>query len=81
MVANIIVKDGVAKLEKGAFNMLGGDFGGDGFYDTRDLEHPKYGVNFKVDNLSVAKAYETFNTIQTLAPIAKSLTGNGEYSI
>lgn len=75
MVANIIVKDGVAKLEKGAFNMLGGDFGGDGYYDTRDIAHPKYGVDFKVSNLSVAKAYETFNTVQALAPIAKSLTG------
>ena len=75
MVANIVVKDGVAKLENGAFNMLGGDFGGSGFYDTRDLEHPKYGVDFKVNNLAVSKAYETFNTIQVLAPIAKSLTG------
>lgn len=75
MAATIIVRDGVAKLEKGAFNMLGGDFTGSGFYDTRDMEHPKYGIDFKVNNLAVSKAYETFNTIQTLAPIAKSLTG------
>lgn len=75
MVGNIIVKDGIAKLDKGAFNMLGADFSGDGFYDTRDLDHPKYGVNFKVANLSVSEAYKTFNTIQAMAPIAKSLTG------
>ena len=75
MVATIVVKDGVAKLEKGGFNMLGASFTGGGFYDTRDLTHPLYAVDFNIQNLGISEAYNTFNTIQTLAPIAKNLSG------
>lgn len=71
----IVVKDGIATMKDAGFNMLGANFAGGGFYNTRDLDHPLYSMDFKIENLGIAEAYNTFNTIQTMAPIAKGLNG------
>ena len=75
MVGVIVVKDGIATMKDAGFNMLGGKFTGGGFYNTRDVEHPLYSMDFNIEKLAIADAYNTFNTIQKMAPIAKSLNG------
>ncbi|WP_425389752.1 AsmA family protein [Ekhidna sp.] len=71
----VLVKDGAIILEKNTFNMLEGAFEMTGSYVTRDLEKPKYDLGFKVSGLSIASAFNTFETVQKYVPIAEQVTG------
>ncbi len=73
---DIIIKDGVADLHGIKFNMLGGSFVVDGAYNTKDINHPKYDLALKINNLSIQKAANSFSVIQTYAPIAGLVNGN-----
>jgi hypothetical protein len=72
----LLVRDGVLKMKDLGFNTLGGKFGMDGTYDTRDLSNPLFDFNFKIQDLSIPTAYKSFVTIRKLAPIAKVMEGN-----
>lgn len=71
----ILVKDGAIILDQNQFNMLDGTFELTGSYVTKDLAEPKYDLGFKIKDLSIAGAFEAFETIQSYAPIAKQVTG------
>jgi len=73
---DIIVKEGVADLHGIKFNMLGGAFTVDGAYDTKDINHPKYDLALKINNLSIQQAANSFTVVQTYAPIAGLVNGN-----
>lgn len=72
---NLIVKDGVLRMEGLKFNSLDGQFAMSGTYDTRDLQKPAFDFDLDINNLEIPKAYATFNTVQALAPIAKNMKG------
>lgn len=72
---DVIVRDGVANLSGLHFNMLGGAFVVNGTYDTRDLNHPKYDLALKIENLSIQQAASSFSVVQTYAPIAGLVNG------
>ncbi|WP_299818354.1 AsmA-like C-terminal region-containing protein [uncultured Pontibacter sp.] len=69
------VKDKVAKLNKVTFNTLGGTFAVGGSYNTQDLQKPLFDMKLDIQNLGFKEAFNTFNTIQAIAPIAKLLEG------
>lgn len=71
----VIIKEGIASLENVTFGSLDGQFSINGLYDTRNLQQPSFNFDMTIRDLSVAKAYETFNTVQALAPIAEKVTG------
>ncbi len=71
----LIVKDGILRLQKVGFNTLGGVFGMDGTYDTRDMTNPLFDFNFSIQDLSIPVAYKSFNTVQKMAPVAKVMEG------
>ncbi len=73
---DVIVKDGVADLHGIKFNMLGGSFVVDGAYNTKDINHPKYDLALKINNLSIQQAASSFSIVQTYAPIAGLVNGN-----
>ena len=73
---DILVKSGVADLRGIKFTMLGGTFVVDGSYDTKDLNHPKYDLALKINNLSMQQAASSFSVVQTYAPIAGLINGN-----
>lgn len=73
---DIIAKDGVANLSNVKFDLLGGAFGVNGAYDTKDLDHPKYDFAIKVDNLSIQQAASSFSVVKQYAPIAGLVAGN-----
>jgi hypothetical protein len=75
---DIVVKDGVANLRGLKFDMLGGSFGVDGIYSTRDLSHPKYDLALKIQNVSMKEAASASTIVQTYAPIAGLV--NGKFS-
>jgi uncharacterized protein involved in outer membrane biogenesis len=72
---DIIVKDGVANLNGLRFNMLGGNFVMNGTYNTKDLNHPKYDMGLKIDNMSIQQAAASFSIVKTFAPIAGLVQG------
>jgi uncharacterized protein involved in outer membrane biogenesis len=73
---DIVVKDGIANLRGLKFKMLGGSFAMNGTYDPRDLAHPKYDVDVKVESLSIQQAAQSLTLVRTYAPIAGLVQGN-----
>lgn len=76
MSGKVILKNGIAYLDGIKFGTIGGQFGMDGSYDPTDKAHPTFDFALDIKNASINKAYETFNTVQQLAPIAKLMNGN-----
>ena len=72
---DIIIRDGVANLDGLRFNMLGGNFVVSGTYNTKDLEHPKYDLGLKIDNMSIQQAANSFSVVKTFAPVAGLVQG------
>jgi uncharacterized protein involved in outer membrane biogenesis len=72
---DVIVKDGVANMNGVKFNMLGGDFAINGAYNTKDVNHPKYDMALKIENLAIQEAAKSFSIIKTYAPIAGLVSG------
>ena len=71
----IIVRDGAVIMKGVNFNMLDGEFEMDGSYDTKDPAHPTFSYDMVINGLAIKDAYSTFNTVQKLAPIAKTMSG------
>ncbi len=72
----VTVRDGAIVLDKNSFGILDGIFEMTGSYVTKNLDQPSYDLGFKVKNLSIASAYESFTTVQKYVPIAKQVAGN-----
>lgn len=72
---NIIVRDGVVRMDGVNFNTLGGTFAMNGTYDTRDMSAPAFDFDFGINGLAIKQAYTAFNTVQKLAPIAEKMEG------
>ncbi|HCM74868.1 MAG TPA: hypothetical protein DIS90_00705 [Cytophagales bacterium] len=75
---DIIVKDGIANLNALKFSMLGGTFQMSGTYNTKDIAHPKYDMNLKIESLAIQQAASSFSVVKTYAPIAGLV--NGDFS-
>ncbi len=76
LTGKIIVKDGTLRLENNRCNALGGTLAMNGLYDTRNMAKPNYDFDLKMDQVAIAKVYESFSTVKALAPIAKGMQGN-----
>ena len=75
---DIIVKDGIASLRGLKFDMLGGKFQMTGTYNTRDMAHPKYDMDLKIESLAIQQAASSFSVVKTYAPVAGLV--NGDFS-
>jgi hypothetical protein len=73
---DVIVRNGVANISGMHFNMLGGAFLVNGTYDTKDLNHPKYDMGLKIENVSIRQAANSSSLVQSYAPIAGLVNGN-----
>ena len=69
------LKKGVAALQNLKFDMLGGSTLCSGLYDGSNASHPKVDLQLDLNNINIQKAANTFNTVERLAPIAKSTHG------
>lgn len=72
------IKDKIASLKNLMMNVLDGTVGMSGSYNAQDLSAPKMDFLFDIKNMDVNKAANEFNTIDKMAPIAKSC--NGKFS-
>jgi len=73
---DVIVKNGIANLNGLRFNMLGGAFMLTGSYNTKDIQHPKYDMTLKIENLAIQQAAASFSIVKNYAPIAGLVSGN-----
>ena len=59
-----------------AFNTLGGSFVTNGTYDPRDVKHPLFDFDLNIANLAIPAAFQTFNSVQAMMPLAQYMNGS-----
>ena len=73
---DIILKDGIANLSGLKFDMLGGAFAMNGTYNPRDIKHPKYDFDLKIQGMSIQQAANSFSVVKSYVPVAGLMSGN-----
>jgi hypothetical protein len=81
MKGHIIVKNGILSFRETGMNILGGYVGMNADYDTRDTLKPLMKADFVVKGMEIKDAFNTFNTVQKLAPAAKGVDGKINLSL
>jgi hypothetical protein len=71
----IIVRNQEAKLNDLSMETLGGKVLMSGTYNTQKVSEPKIDFVFGIEGLDINKTVNTFNTVEKMAPIAKSCAG------
>jgi AsmA-like C-terminal region/AsmA family len=69
------IKDQRVVLEDFRVNTLGGAIAVSGSYDTKIPTKPAFDVGLKMVKLNIPAAFQTFATVQKLAPVAKYASG------
>lgn len=69
------VKDGVANLSKLKLGLCDGTVTLDGKYSTTNIEKPSIDMNIDLSNVDINKLANSFSTVDTLLPLAKSAHG------
>ncbi len=72
----LLVKNGTIRMNNLIFNTLGGTIRTSGLYDSRNVAKPLFDFDLDVLNMGLGLAAQNFNTVQTFAPIAKSVDGD-----
>ncbi len=71
----VIVKNSVAKLKDCTADVLGGQIGLTGDYNTQNLAKPRFDMDIALQNMGFREAYQNFATIKALAPVAQLIDG------
>ena len=69
------VRDEKATLENLNFSTLGGAFVTNGSYSSQDLAHPRFNFGLQVKDLNFRRAFEAFNSVKKLVPLASLADG------
>ncbi len=75
MVGNIVIKKKKIDMTNLKLGLLGGNVMVNGYYETTNPKKPTIDLTLKVDNFDIQKTFNTFNTVQKLAPIGKYAKG------
>lgn len=70
------VKDQTIHFDNMALEMLDGKVRMNGWYTSKDIRKPKVDIDFGIEQMSIQKAFSTFNTVKLLAPVAKYTQGS-----
>lgn len=73
--ARLVIRDGVMSIRNAGMNILDGTIQLNADYDTRDTLKPVMKADFNMKNIGIKQAFNTFNTVQKLAPAAKGMDG------
>jgi AsmA-like C-terminal region len=71
----ILVRDRVASLKDCTADVIGGQIGLTGEYNTQNLAKPQFNMDMALQNMGFKEAYNNFVTIKSFAPIAQLLDG------
>ncbi|MFN3999852.1 AsmA-like C-terminal region-containing protein [Algoriphagus sp.] len=72
---NMTLRNGVLTFSETGMKTLDGRIRLNGNYDPRNLAAPLFNFNLDISELSIAKAFQSFETIKAFAPIASDITG------
>lgn len=72
----VVVRDKKLEFNGVNFNLLGGSFAINGFYDSKNIKAPTTNLKLNIKNVSIPETFKAFNTVQQFAPIAKYMSGN-----
>ncbi|MEZ4999545.1 MAG: AsmA-like C-terminal region-containing protein [Bacteroidales bacterium] len=73
---NIIVRDGTVIIEDTGLEAIGGKMDVTALYDTRDTLNPLVKGSLSATGIGIKAAFETFNTVKKLAPVAEGMAGD-----
>jgi hypothetical protein len=73
---NILVSNGVIKMQNLTFNSLGGSFMTNGSYNSQDIVHPKFDFDLDLQKIDIVQSYQHLWVVRSLVPIAEYLLGN-----
>ncbi|MEM7162945.1 MAG: AsmA-like C-terminal region-containing protein [Bacteroidota bacterium] len=76
VAGKIEVKEAKATLKDLRMEVLNGVVVVNGSYDTKDINRPQVDFNYKIEDIGIKESASTFNTVNTLAPIAKRCLGS-----
>ena len=76
MLGKITVKDEKMSMDNLEMNMLDGKMTMNGFYETKNPEAPSVNFELDINQFDIPKTYNTFNTVEKLAPIAENAYGS-----
>ena len=71
----IIIRDNRMIMEGVNMHMLEGTLRMTGEYNTQDMSAPFINFNMEINEFDIPASFNTFNTVQQLAPVAKDLKG------
>ncbi|HEU4647920.1 MAG TPA: AsmA-like C-terminal region-containing protein, partial [Gemmatimonadales bacterium] len=69
------IKDQRVTLEDFRMNALGGEMVLSGYYETTNPAKPRFDIALKLNQVDIPSTFQTFATVQALAPVAKFATG------
>ena len=72
----IIIRDNRMIMEGVNMHMLEGTLRMTGEYNTQDMSAPFINFNMEINEFDIPASFNTFNTVQQLAPVAKDMKGN-----
>lgn len=75
MNGKITIRDQKVSMDNLDMKMLGGGLVMNGYYETTNPDVPTIDFNMQIDRFDVPQTYETFNTVEQMAPIAENATG------
>ena len=75
LMGTLKIAEETVNMENVTFNTLGGNFKMDGSYNTSNIREPLYQMDLDIRNLGIQEAFETFNTVQSFAPVAQFISG------
>ncbi len=71
----IVVKNGAARLKDCTAQVLGGQVGLNGEYNTQVPAKPNFNIDLALQNMGFKDAFQTFATVKALAPVAQLMDG------
>jgi vacuolar-type H+-ATPase subunit H len=71
----IVVKNSVARLQDCTADVIGGQIGLTGDYNTQNLAKPTFNMDMALQNMGFKEAFQTFATVKALAPVAQLIDG------
>lgn len=75
LTGKVSTSNSVAYLDKLRMETLDGVIAMSGAYNTQNMKEPKVDFDLDIAKMNLSKSFETFNTVQKLAPIAESSKG------
>jgi hypothetical protein len=71
----VSTNDGIATLKNIGMDVFGGSIVMNGEYNTQNENKPSIAFDYDIKNLDINKSAHYFNTVEKLAPVAKSAQG------